>query len=120
MSTGLFPTVSRLALSISMAVMLAACVHTLPSDAPLAERVLLEKGLRAKLVERAATDSEFLHEILHQVGEGPDGNQRFARLLAEHLSHHPATAHVLFYELASRREFQDWLIERLRSGRTTP
>ncbi len=120
MITKLFPTVSHLGFSIGMAAMLAACVHTMPNDLPLVERVLSEKALRAKLVEQGATDSEFVHEILHQLGQGPDGNQRFARLVAEHLSHHPTTARAMFQELGSQQEFQDWLIERLRNGKTTP
>ncbi len=98
---------------ICFAAGLAACAHTVPKDLPVVDRVLAEKTLRAQLVERGAADPEFVHEILHQLGQGPQGNQRLAKLLAEHLGHHPATARVVFQELAINQEFQDWLVERL-------
>ncbi len=99
---------------ICFATGLAACVHTVPKDLPVVDRVLAEKTLRAQLVERGATDPEFVHEILHQLGQGPQGNQRLAKLLAEHLSHHPATARAVFHALAAHQEFQNWIVERLR------
>jgi hypothetical protein len=85
---------------IALALGLSACAHTLPADVPLVDRVLAEKALREQLVERGAADAHFVHEILHQLGQGPEGDQRVARLLAEHLGHHPTTARAVFQELA--------------------
>ena len=99
---------------------LSACAHTMPCDAPLPDRVLAEKALRTQVVERGAADSEFVHEILHQLGQGLEGNQRLARLLAEHLHHHPDTAQAVFQELAQHRGFQNWVIERLLGRKDTP
>lgn len=99
---------------------LSACAHTMPCDAPLTERVLAEKALRAQVVERGAADPEFVHEILHQLGQGPDGDRRLAQLLAEHLHHHPSTAQAVFQELAQHRGFQDWVVERLRGRKESP
>ena len=98
---------------LCLALALSACAHTVPKDLPVVDRVLAEKTLRAQLVERGAADPEFVHEILHQLGQGPQGNQRLAKLLAEHLGHHPATARAVFHELTTHQEFQAWLVERL-------
>ncbi len=98
---------------ICFAAGLSACAHTVPTDLPLVDRVLAEKTLRAQLVERGAADPEFVHEILHQLGQGSQGNQRLAKLLAEHLGHHPATARAVFHAMAAHQEFQNWVVERL-------
>jgi hypothetical protein len=107
-------------MGICLAFGLAACAHALPSDAPVVDRVLAEKALRERLVEQGAADAHFVHEILHQLGQGSGGDQKLARLLAEHLGHHPTTARAMFEELAGRREFQEWMIERLRGRKETP
>lgn len=107
-------------LVVGMIMALSACAHALLSDAPLVDRVLGEKVLREQLVERGSADEHFVHEILHQLGQGPDGDQKFARLLAEHLGHHPTAARAVFRALATSREFEDWLIERLRDRKETP
>ena len=104
---------------LCLAVGLAACVQTVPKDLPLVDRVLAEKTLRAQLIERGAADPEFVHEILHQFGQETEGNERLAKLLAEHLAHHPATARAVFQELATHQEFQDWLMERLSGPEKT-
>ncbi len=98
---------------ICFAAGLAACAHTVPTDLPLVDRVLAEKTLRAQLVERGAADPEFVHEILHQFGQETEGNERLARLLAEHLGHHPSTAKAVFEELAKHEGFQEWVSKRL-------
>ena len=93
---------------------LAACAHTMPRDAPVVDQVLGDKVLREQLVERGTADAHFVHEILHQLGKGPDGDQRFSRLLAEHLGHHPTTARAVYQELAQQQRFHEWLIEQVR------
>ncbi len=98
---------------LCLAVGLSACAHTLPKDLPLVDRVLAEKPLRAHLIERGAADPEFVHEILHQFGQETEGNERLAKLLAEHLGHHPGTAKAVFEELAKHEGFQEWVSERL-------
>lgn len=118
------PSSSRRGLSAWMGNCLAfgleACAHALPSDAPVVDRVLAEKALRVQLIERGAADLEFVHEILHQLGQGPEGDQRVAQLLAEHLGHHPSTARAVFQQLALGKEFQEWIIERLRIRKEVP
>lgn len=99
---------------------LVACTHSAPGDVSLADRVLAKKALRMQVIEHDAADPEFVHEILHQVGQGPDGDRRLAQLLAEHLHHHPATAQAVFHELARHRGFQDWVVERLRGRKDVP
>lgn len=99
---------------IGLAIMLVGCAYTMPTDSPLPERVLGEKTLRTQVIERGAADTEFVHEILHQVGQAPAGNQRLAQILAEHLHHHEATARAVFEELAQHRDFQTWVLEQLR------
>ena len=86
------------------------------SPSPLVDQVLAEKPLRTQLIERGATDAEFVHEILHELGGGVDGDRRLARLLAEHLHHHQSTAEAVFQELAQHRQFQDWLVEQVHRG----
>lgn len=108
------------ALWVGLALDLSACAPTLPSDAPLPDRLLTDKALRVQVIERGAADPEFVHEVLHQLGQGPEGNQRLARLLAEHLHHHPDTAQAVFQELAQHRGFQNWVIERLLGRKDTP
>lgn len=103
-----------------LALWLSACAHAMPTDAPVMDRVLGDKALREQLVERGAADAHFVHEILHQLGHGPEGDQKFARLLAEHLGHHPTTARAVFRALATSREFEDWVLERLRDRKETP
>lgn len=105
---------------IALALGLSACAHTLPADAPLVDRVLAEKALQTQLIERGAADLEFVHEILHQLGQGPEGDQRVAQLLAEHLGHHPSTARAVFQQLALGKEFQGWIIDRLRIREEVP
>ncbi len=107
-------------LGTCMIVTLSACAHTMPCDAPIVERVVTDKALRVQVIERGAADPEFVHEILHKLGQGAEGDQRVAHLLAEHLHHHPTTARAVLQELAKHREFQDWIIERLRGRRETP
>lgn len=104
---------------LCLAVAFSACAHTVSKDLPVVDRVLAEKTLRAQLVERGAADPEFVHEILHELGGGPAGDQRLAKLLAEHLDHHPATALAVFQEVARHQEFQGWIMDRLR-GREAP
>lgn len=99
---------------IGLAMMPFGCAHTMPTDSPLPERMFGEKALRMQLVERGAADTEFVHEILHQVGQTPAGNQRLAQILADHLHHHEATARAVFEELAQHRDFQTWILDRLR------
>lgn len=107
-------------LGIGLALGLSACAHTIPSDASPVDRVLGDKALRTQLVERGSADAHFVHEILHQLGQGPDGDQRLARLLVEHLGHHPTTVRAVFQELAARRDFQEWVIGQLRGQKEAP
>ena len=93
---------------------LSACARTMPPDAPVVERVLGDKTLREQLVARGTQDEHFVHEVLHQLGQGPDGDRKLAQLLAEHLHHHPTLERAVFQELAAHRTFQDWILERLR------
>ena len=93
-------------LGLGLALGLSACAQTLPSDAPMVDRVLADTALREQLVERGTADPHFVHEILHQLGQGPDGDQKFAKLLAEHLGHHPDTARAVFRELAQSNDFR--------------
>ncbi len=86
----------------------------MPADAPVVDRVLGDQGLREQLVARGTQDEHFVHEVLHQFGQGPDGDRKLARLLAEHLYHHPTLEQAVFQELAAHREFQEWVIEQLR------
>ena len=101
-------------LGIGVALGLLACAHTMPADAPVVDRVLGDKTLREQLVERGAADAHFVHEILHQLGQGPAGDQKLARLLAEHLGHHPTTARAVYQELSQQQRFHEWLIEQVR------
>lgn len=101
-------------LGISLALGLSACAHTMPADAPVVERVLGDRALREQLVARGAQDEHFVHEVLHQLGQGPDGDRKLARLLAEHLHHHSTLERAVFQELAAHRAFQDWMLERSR------
>jgi hypothetical protein len=105
---------------LSLALGLSACAHTMPCDSPVVERVLGEKALRVQVIEQGAADPEFVHEILHQLGQGAEGDLRVAHLLAEHLHHHPTAARAVLQELAKHREFEDWIIERLRGRQETP
>ena len=102
-------------LGIGVALGLSACAHTIPVDAPVVDRVLVDQALREQLVARGTQDEHFVHEVLHQLGQGPDGDRKLARLLAEHLRHHPTLERTVFPELAAHREFQEWVIERLRT-----
>jgi hypothetical protein len=104
---------------LGMALALSACTHAISNDSPFVDRALAEKTLRIQLVERGAADKEFVHEILHELGQGPEGDRQLAQLLVEHLTHHPTTATAVFQELATQRIFQDWLIEQLRSPKKT-
>lgn len=105
---------------LALGVALSACAHTtIPVDAPVVDRVLGDQASREQLVARGTQDAHFVHEVLHQVGQGPDGDRNLARLLAEHLHHHPTLERAVFQELAAHRGFQEWLIERLRT-RTEP
>lgn len=106
-------------LSPGLALALSACAYAPPVDLSPVDHVLADKGLRENLVERGTADTHFVHEILHELGRGSDGDQRFARLFAEHLGHHPTTARAVFQELAAHREFQDWVIRRLRGQKDT-
>ena len=99
---------------------LSACVHTMPCDSPVVDRVLGDQALREQLVERGSADAHFVHEVLHQLRQGPDGDRNLARLLAEHLHHHPTLERAVLQELATHRGFQDWLIERLRTRTQEP
>lgn len=101
-------------LAVCLALGLSACAHAVPSDAPVVDRVLGDKPLREQLVERGTADPHFVHEILHELGRWPNGDQRFAKLLTEHLGHHPTTARAVFQELAQHQPFQEWLIEQVR------
>ncbi|HNP81707.1 MAG TPA: hypothetical protein PKN47_09625 [Nitrospira sp.] len=107
-------------LGIGVALGLSACAHTIPVDAPVVDRVLVDQALREQLVARGTQDEHFVHEVLHQLGQGPDGDRKLARLLAEHLRHHPTLERAMFQELATHREFQEWLIERLRTQTQEP
>ena len=60
-------------LGIGVVLGLAACAHTMPADAPVVERVLGDKTLREQLAARGTQDEHFVHEVLHQLGQGPDG-----------------------------------------------
>ena len=101
-------------LGIGLALGLSACAHTMPADAPVVERVLGDKTLREQLVVRGTQDEHFVHEVLHQLGQGPDGDRKLARLLAEHLHHHPTLERAVFQELATQRTFQEWILQSLR------
>lgn len=107
-------------LGIALALGLSACAHTMPADAPVVDRILGDHALREQLVARGTQDEHFVHEVLHQLGQGPDGDRKLARLLAEHLHHHPTLERAVFQELAAHREFQEWLIERLRTRTQEP
>lgn len=107
-------------LGIGMTLGLAACAHSMPADAPVVDRVLGDTALREQLVERGSADAHFVHEILHQLGQGPEGDQKLARLLAEHLGHHPTTARAMYQELAQQPRFHEWLIEQVRRSHGTP
>jgi len=107
-------------LMIVLAVGFSACAQSLPSDAPVVDRVLGDQTLREQLVERGTADPHFVHEILHELGRGPNGDQRFAKLLAEHLGHHPSTARAVFEEFSQHRQFHEWLIEQVRRSQTAP
>lgn len=106
-------------LLLGLATALAGCTHPMPPDAPVVDRVLGDQALREQLVTRGAQDEHFVHEVLHQLGQGPDGDRSLARLLAEHLHHHPTLERAVFQELSTQRGFQEWLTERLRT-RTAP
>ena len=101
-------------LGMGVALGLSACAHTIPVDASVVEWVLGDHALREQLVARGTQDEHFVHEVLHQLGQGADGDQKLARLLAEHLHHHPTLERAVFQELAAHREFQEWVIEQLR------
>lgn len=116
MAKSRFASIFQSGLAVGTLAMVSACTHPLPYGAPVTERVLAEKALRAQLIERGAADPEFVHEILHQLGQGPEGDRRLARLLAEHLHHHPSSARALYHEVAQHRGFQDWVAERLRGS----
>lgn len=73
---------------IGLALGLSACAHAMPLDAPVVERVLGDQALREQLVARGTQDEHFVHEVLHQLGQGPDGDRKLVRLLAEHLHHY--------------------------------
>lgn len=105
---------------LALGVALSACAQTMPVDAPMVDRVLADQALREQLVARGTQDEHFVHEVLHQLGQGPDGDRKLARLLAEHLHHHPTLERAVFQELAAHRGFQDWLIERLRTRAPEP
>jgi len=107
-------------LALSLASALTGCAHTVSADAPVVDRVLADQALREQLVVQSAHDEYFVHEVLHQLGQGPDGDWKLARLLAEHLHHHPTLERAVFQELATHRGFQDWLIERLRTRTQEP
>lgn len=100
-------------LGISLVLGFSACADSVPSDSPVLDRVLGDKTLREQLVERGAADAEFVHEIQHQLGQGPDGDRKLARLLAEHLQHHSTLERAVSQEVAAHQEFQDWTLERL-------
>jgi len=100
-------------LGIGVSLGLSACAHTMPADAPVVDRILGDQALREQLVAWGTQDEHFVHEVLHQLGQGPDGDRKLARLLAEHLHHHPTLERMLFQELAAHREFQEWVIEQL-------
>ena len=101
-------------LGIGVALGLSACAHTIPVDAPVVDRVLGDQALREQLVARGTQDEHFVHEVLHQLGQGPDGDRKLARLLAEHLHHHPPLERAVFQELATQRTFQEWILQSLR------
>ncbi|MBY0247495.1 MAG: hypothetical protein K2Q17_07495 [Nitrospiraceae bacterium] len=101
-------------LGLALGVVLSACAHTMPVDASVVERVLGDHALREQLVVRGTQDEHFVHEVLHQLGQGPDGDRTLARLLAKHLQHHSTLERAVFQELAAHRAFQDWILERLR------
>lgn len=101
-------------LGLALGVVLSACAHTMPTEAPVVDRVLGDQVLREQLVVRGTQDEHFVHEVLHQLGQGPDGDRKLSRLLAEHLHHHPMLERMVFQELATHRAFQDWILERLR------
>jgi len=41
-------------------------------------------------------------------------------LLAKHLHHSPTLEQAVFQEVATHREFQNWVVERLRGQKETP
>ena len=69
--------------------------------------------MREQLVARRTQDEHFVHEVLHQFGQGPDGDRKLARPLAEHVHHHRMIERTMFQELAAHRVFQDWILGRL-------
>ena len=101
-------------LGMGIALGLSACTHTMPPDLPVVDRVLGDPALREQLVAQGTQDEHFVHEVLHQLGQGPDGDQKLARLLAEHLHHHPTLERAVFQELATQRTFQEWILQSLR------
>ena len=103
-----------------LAIALSSCGHAPSVDLSPVDHVLSDKVLREQLVARGTQDEHFVPEVLHQLGQGPDGDRSLARLLAEHLHHHPTLERAVFQELATHRGFQDWLIERLRTRTQEP
>ena len=103
-------------LVLSLASAVAGCTHPMAADAPVVDRVLGDHVLREQLVARGTLDEHFVHEVLHQLGQGPQGDHKFARLLADHLHHHPTTARAVYGELARHKDFQEWLLEQMRGA----
>lgn len=100
---------------LALGVALSACAHsTVPTDAPVVDQVLADQALREQFVAQGAKDEHFVHELLHQLGQGPDGDRTLARLLAEHLHHHPTLERAVFQELTAHRVFREWNLGRVR------
>lgn len=58
-------------LVLSLASAVAGCTHPMAADAPVVDRVLGDHVLREQLVARGTLDAHFVHEVLHQLGQGP-------------------------------------------------
>lgn len=105
-------------LVLSLASAVAGCAHPMPADAPVVDRVLGDQVLREQLVTRGTLEEHVVHEVLHQLGQGSNGDQQFARLLTDHL-HHPTTARAVYGELARHKGFQEWPFEQA-TGKSVP
>jgi hypothetical protein len=103
-------------LILSLVSAVASCAHSMPENVPVIDRVLGDPVLREQLVATGTLDEHFVHEVLHQLGQGPRGDHNVARLLADHLHHHPTTARAVYGELVRHKAFQEWLLERVQGA----
>ncbi|GJL49218.1 MAG: hypothetical protein NPIRA01_04450 [Nitrospirales bacterium] len=100
---------------VSLAAVLTACGDSAPSPpVSLIDRALVDTSLRERLIERGASDEEFVHQILEKFSLRPDGNQQLSEILAAHFEHHPETAKAVFMRMKTHVDFQKWLVEEMK------